>query len=254
MDLQDNYIVTSHEGSPSSFVSNFANPIRVEHGHKMALRSIYYGPRMNVTDENNRLYLYVDGKVTNCFVKKGWYPTIYDLCVAIADGANAWITVYNQGRKPKLKLCTVKFITVGTWDNVQITFDEKCSAVHSDRGGVFTLIDLPYDTYEDIIVENIRFCEHYPAFVYVNVIENSYINNKPSRLFAIVPLQSGYMDGSTGYHFHVFNSPTYYNFAIREFSHVLFQLVDEHAKLIEFAPKYKTIIALEIFKPLDISL
>ena len=43
MDLNDNYIITSDEGTGSNFPANFYSSIRVQEGHKLALKSIFYG-------------------------------------------------------------------------------------------------------------------------------------------------------------------------------------------------------------------
>ena len=259
MDLQDNYIVTSHGGSASNFISNFAYPIRVNRGHKIALKSICYGPKWNVTDKNNRLWFDVENKdphIEYATIENGWYAGTYDLFRAISEAVNAWTDVYNAKTSSKLHHSIVALYTQGSFNDVKLTFDKNCTALHRAENvdSILNFIQIQYGNYEEISTELSYFSEHYPAFVYANVVENSYINNKASRLLAIIPMQSGYTDGSTGHHFYVFNSPSYYNFGIREFSHIVFQLIDENGELIDFDPKFKTIIALEVFKPLDISL
>ena len=258
MDLQDNYIVTSHEGSASNFVSNFAYPIRVGRGHKIALKSICYGPKWNVTDKNNKLWLDVEDKephVEYATIKNGWYAGTYDLFIAISKAVNVWTDVFNEKTGNNLEHSKVGLYTTGSLDDVKLIFSAHCGAVHSaENVGILSLFQFSYGNYTEIVTALTYFSEHYPAFVYANVVENSYINNKASRLLAIIPMQSGYIDGSTGYHFYVFSSPSYYNFGIREFSHIVFQLIDENGELIDFDPKFKTIIALEVFKPLNISL
>lgn len=57
MDLHDNYVNTSDAGTASDFSASFSSPIRVEEGHKVALKNMFYGPVFNVTSKNNLILL-----------------------------------------------------------------------------------------------------------------------------------------------------------------------------------------------------
>lgn len=253
MDLQDNYIVTSDGGTPSSFVSNFAYPIRVQRGHKMALKSIHYGPKYNVTDDNNKLFVKVDQAVpVTIEIENGWYPDVYFLFLAIAKAVDTWVDDFNSIHNT-LDHCKVEYSVNNA--SVELIFDKVIFVVHDTaRIDVLDLLELQHGLWNKLEANNAYFSSCYSAFLYANVIENSYINNIPSRLLAIIPMRSGYSDGTTGYHFHEFNSPTYYNFGIREFSNVLFELRDVKGQLIDIHHDFNTTLVLEVFKPLDVGL
>ena len=109
MDLQDNYIVSSADDIPSSFVSNFAYPVRVQLGHKLALKSIYYGPRYNVTDDNNTLNIKVDKKVSVTIkIENGWYSDVYSLFLGIAKAVDTWVDEFNA-QHYDLQHCKVEY-------------------------------------------------------------------------------------------------------------------------------------------------
>ena len=281
MDLQENYIVSSHGGASNSFVSNFAYPIRVQSGHKIALKSIYYGPRMNVTDKNNRLWLKVgEDSSQYAIIKNGWYSSTYELFEAIVKGVNVWVDEYNEANHTEFKYCTMKFITDANFNDVQLKFDgDNYEAIHTikkdkikkddteeeeeeeeeeedikSKINVLHLLQFKAGEFIEITAANLFYSSHYPGFLYANVVEDSYFDNKPSRLLAIIPMQSGYSDVSTGYHFYESASPTYYNFGIRQFSNIIFTLLDKNGDLIDFDPNFETIIVIEVFKPLNISL
>ena len=84
-----------------------------------------------------------------------------------------------------------------------------------------------------------------PAFLYSNIVENSYINGKLSRLLSIIPLHM-----KSHWSFYEFNKPIYVPIDVKEFSKIIFELRDINGKLIAFDPKFKTILNLHI-KPIN---
>ena len=84
-----------------------------------------------------------------------------------------------------------------------------------------------------------------PAFLYSNIVENSYINGILSRLLSIIPLHM-----KSHWSFYEFNKPIYVPIDVKEFSKIIFELRDINGKLIAFDPKFKTILNLHI-KPIN---
>ena len=84
-----------------------------------------------------------------------------------------------------------------------------------------------------------------PAFLYSNIVENSYINGKLSRLLSIIPLSM-----KSHWSFYEFNNPVYIPIDVKQFSKIIFELRDINARLIAFDPNFKTIINLHI-KPIN---
>ena len=268
MDLNENFVVTSKNGTGADFIANFAGPIRVQKAHKLALRSIFYGQVFNVTTKDNLLLLVHKTKdsrpVYELSVEPGFYASILSLTEAISTTINKWIddnVVFCAVTGKQLEHTKIEYeldteiviLDMEAHDHLYLTKDE--------RPNVLSLLDLynisPTEKVElqGYEVKNGYFTNNFPAFVYANVIENSYINGEPSRLLAVIPIQSGLNSGNeTGYHFYEFSSPVYYNFGIREFSHIAFYILDMDGKLIEFDPAFQTIMNLDVFKPLNITL
>ena len=268
MDLNENFVVTSKFGTGSVFPANFAGAIRVQDGHKLALKNIAYGKIFNVTSGNNLLLLeHVTDKAQQLIeleVEPGCYPSALSLTQMIEVTINNWINSTNAfcatlgvGFHPvkvsyDIKTDIIKFDTSGH-DHLILTKDE--------RPNVLDLMDFwnvtPKDKFQlkGFTIKNYYFSNNFPAFVYGSVVENSFIDGQPSRLLAVIPIQSGFDNSSeTGYHFYQFSSPTYYNFGIREFSQIMFYILDGNGKPVEFDPDYETILNLEVFKPLNISM
>ena len=84
-----------------------------------------------------------------------------------------------------------------------------------------------------------------PAFLYSNIIENSYINGKLSRLLSVIPLSM-----KSHWSFYEFNYPVYIPIDVKQFSKIIFELRDINGKLISFDSNFKTIINLHI-KPIN---
>ena len=262
MDLNDNYIITSDEGTGSNFPANFYSSIRVQEGHKLALKSIFYGPVFNVT--TNRCLLVVshldakknEFKKKELFLEPGFYSNILALTFEIVKTINTWIdnsNVFCVELNAKLKHCEVNFdAETGT---IILTMSEHLFLEQVNTPNVLDLLELGSgidNRWAGYEVKNGYFANSYPALIYSSVVENSYVNNHATRLLAIVPMQSGFIDGDqSGHHFYEFMNPTYYNFAIKEFSQIYFQIRDMNGELLEFDKNYRTVLSLEVFKPIQ---
>jgi hypothetical protein len=79
------------------------------------------------------------------------------------------------------------------------------------------------------------------AFVYMNIVENSYINGKKSRVLTPFPIQS-----KGGYSYHEFTNSTYVPVEVKEFTEIEIELRDIQGKLLKIDNSYDTIISLHI--------
>ena len=104
--------------------------------------------------------------------------------------------------------------------------------------------DIPEN--REIAIRNVIYSKTtQPAFLYSNIIENSYINGKLSRLLSIIPLSM-----KSHWSFYEFNYPVYIPIDVKQFSKIIFELRDINGRLIAFDPNFKTIINLHI-KPIN---
>ena len=98
----------------------------------------------------------------------------------------------------------------------------------------------------EIEIRNVNYSKtKQPAFLYSNIVENSYINGKLTRLLTIVPLHM-----KSHWSFYEFNKPIYVPIDVKQFSKIIFELRDIDGKLIAFDSKFKTILNLHI-KPIN---
>ena len=83
------------------------------------------------------------------------------------------------------------------------------------------------------------------AFLYVNIVENSYINGKLSRILTVLPLNY-----SEGCHFYEFKNPTYVPVEVKQFSDVHLEIRNMGGDLVPFTSTCTTIITLHL-KPIN---
>ena len=84
-----------------------------------------------------------------------------------------------------------------------------------------------------------------PALLYVNIVENSYINGKLSRNLALVPLS---LKG--GCSFYEFNHPNYVPIVVKDFSNILLELRTLEGHYVPFNSSCNTVITLDL-KPIN---
>ena len=84
-----------------------------------------------------------------------------------------------------------------------------------------------------------------PAFLYVNIVENSYINGKLSRVLTVIPISK-----KSNWSFHEFARPNYVPIDVKEFSKLTLEIRDMNGNYVSFNPNFKTIVTLHT-KPIN---
>ena len=83
------------------------------------------------------------------------------------------------------------------------------------------------------------------AFLYVNIVENSYINGEKTRNLSILPLQK-----QQGYSFYEFQNPVYVPIEVKQFSSILLEIRNMDGAYVKFDPRSNTVICLHL-KPIN---
>lgn len=276
MDAIQNIIVIGDGGCAKYYTT--VHPVRFQQPMSMAITSICHGPLSNIHEGNNKIYFQRarqkrditgfgiedirddgeikagdmvlddtvvvyhrnDGYYAKAEVKVGYYKSSLD----ILQNIKSTIGGYYTGTEAELRLNTTKLgrSKIGvTFYNLRI--DNRSDSPWSMLGINQTDI-LPGDNITDI--ENKSFeSKNMLAFLYVNVVESSYINGKLSRVLSVVPIQT-----TSGWVFHEFNHPNYVPIVVKEFSNILLELRDLYGNYLHFDTDFKTIITLKI-KPIN---
>ena len=241
-----NIVVISKNDESGAILHTQIDHVKFSKPAAMAIRNICYGELYNIHEGNNNIYLSCyDLNIQQISTKLVRItPGRYDDRVAVleaidysiqetllshyADEYESTLIQFNFQREAKQK----KVVTV-----------KQRKVFITDMGRADTPWSLlGIDDFQNPVVNATFESGTEIAFLYSNVVENSYINNKKSRILAVIPLEIV----RSGYKFLEFSNPIYVPIEIKEFNSILLEIRDMHGKLIPFNPEYKTVISLHI--------
>ena len=248
MEYTHSIVVVDGKGANPAKLHTQLEPIRFDKDMSMAITSISHGEIYNVYSVNNKIYLNSLAAINSGIILK---PIMLEIPVGRYNSANVLLRAIdsvirerfdrNQGvglefhSNPKSSLIKV------TPSDVKIYVTEK-----SDTP--WNLVGVNKDIQPNILleIENQDLLSNIvPAFLYVNIVENSYINGKLSRNLALVPLS---LKG--GCSFYEFKHPNYVPIVVRNFSDILLELRTMDGHYIPFSSNCKTVVTLDL-KPIN---
>ena len=189
--------------------------------------------------------LNLDGHAVNSYleISEGNYPDTASVLYAISD---KFIEIYPEGSTlhpprfeltPRLKRGSVKVTAIHAHINVSNT-----------RETPWKILGISKDIVKkhSVEVDNIDFTKWLvPSFLYVNIVENSYINGRLSRNLSTVPL-----DLKRGWSYYEFRNPTYVPIDVKEFSKIVLEIRDMNGNFVCFDSSFKTVVTLHL-KPIN---
>jgi hypothetical protein len=247
--IQNIVIVGGDSSNGSRFVTNI-HPVKLDVDMEMAITSVYHGPVLNVTEDNNRVY-YADpyrgtdedldedpprwsvGTEDMVIIAPGLYKNAHTLLKAISDALKS------KSRSKRLML------TLDKDNNLTITVRSVTILVKATPNTPWDMLNIKSDYIApDMItsLENIDFdLGTNPGFLYASIIENSYINGRLSRLLSVIPLSNGKEGG-----YHHFAYPNFVPITVKEFSDIVFEVRNMNGEYLKFDPAHKAVLSLSI--------
>ena len=223
-------------------------PIRFDRDMSMAITAISHGEINNVHSANNKIYLNTLRALNSGSLLK---QIVLEIPVGRYNSAN-------------ILLRTIDFVIrehLGRDQEggLELVSNPKSSLIKVTASDVLIYVTEKSDTPWDLVgvsrdmqpnmrleIENRDLlCNIEPAFLYANIVENSYINGKLSRNLALVPLS---LKG--GCSFYEFNHPNYVPIVIKNFSDILLELRTMDGRYVPFISNCKTVISLDL-KPIN---
>ena len=251
MDYNRSIVVISEGDNQSKLITQL-EPIRLSQNRGLAVKSIFHGTVFNINKNN----YYIHYKIPNIseeiaeadinqlnekylHIPEGNYPTSLSIIEAISAKFNE---VFPFGSRIPLP----RFEVVQTRKKgfIRISISELFIKVSNRRGTPWSMLTISNDIKQDeeIRIKNIDFSEWMiPSFLYVNIVESSYINGKLSRNLSTIPLQL-----KNGWSYYEFPDPIYSSIDVQEFSKILLEIRDIHGDYITFDSSFKTILNLHI--------
>ena len=252
-------VIDGKEKNPAKLHTQL-EPIRLDKDTSMAISSISHGEIYNVYNGNNKIYL---NSVT---------PT----ASAAAPGGNELPYTKNENKTIMLEIPIGRYNTssmlLKTVDSVikerfrrrqdiglEIDGNPRNASVKVTPANVliyvtekldspWNLLGISKDIQPNTLIEignQDLLSNILPAFLYVNIVENSYINGKLSRNLALVPLS---LKG--GCSFYEFSRPNYVPIVVKDFSDILLELRTMDGHYVPFNSNCKTVITLNL-KPIN---
>ena len=237
--------VGGHENNQSRFFTQI-KPVKLEEDAEIALTSIFHGQIFNITNGNNKIYFHkthdelsglrvgpIAQQQLKVGIPPGFYPSSYAICLAIEEK----IVELLQSSRRNTPIAV-------TYDKHRHIIQMRLNSIYikNTSDSPWKLLGVKNDLASTHQLNNILFNDQQiPVFVYMNIIENSYINGKLSRIASVLPLKS-----NPGWSFFQQAHPSFVSINIKEFSNILIELRDINGEFLEFSPSFKTIITLKI--------
>ena len=203
-----------------------------------------------IIDDAGAEYQRNDGYYATTSIKAGYYKSSIDILRSIQSAIISYYAENQSGNNDEndveLKLNTSRLgrSKIGL-SSINLRIEIRNDSPWSMLGFDYTHID-PGDNYTDI--ENKSFKSvNKVAFLYANIVENSYINGHLSRVLSVVPIQA-----TSGWMYHEFKHQNYTPIVVKEFSTILLELRDLNGNYIHFDGDYKIIITLKI-RPINMT-
>ena len=262
MNSEGYFTVTSDVQHRSDFVSNFTTPVNLGDNYEIGLKSLCHGPVYNVTEGHNMVIFARDASIDiheiidKVYLDAGFYSHTGALFKEIYSKLVAHeIAHVLFGRKlPEYIVENDGKMSIKVPPNISFIVDDEG---YPGKNPLSYLLHYPNGRYKKIS----EFNEFIPVknhltFVYSSIIAQSYINDRKSRLLAIVPLTS-----SPGYNYFEFTNVTYHPLAVSTFTDIFFSLKDPYGEQIELGVEktssniieYPTILNLHVRKTLKTS-
>ena len=257
-------IVGGEDDNPARFVTQI-EPIKLDQDAEMAITSLYHGQVFNIHSGNNKVYFYVindelplesvrsyRGKTQNSHSAATFEHFPAPRMVIIPEGNYRFsITIIRAIAKliqEELGLLRMKDAMQPSVDRnykyINVNLTNICLMVEGIKDTPWALMGVYDDKFasESFTVEEIDFdCSYSPAFVYANIVENSYINGKLSRNLGVVPIRN-----TTEWSLYEPTHPNYVPINVKEFSKILIEIRDMEGQYIKLNPMFKTVMCLKL--------
>ena len=252
--MSRNFVIAGGLRDNPAKLSMAIEPIKLDEKAGIAVKSVAYGELQNVNKDNNTniIILQFDGMAMvndimtgdyksksaihgerTVIIEPGFYLERQDVVDAIVNACNGFLKdiKYAGDRFSKLKrgkTCQIFLPKYITFQNTPLLSMIEAEEVSSNEWNV-------YDINEKVTEKQMMGC------FYLNIVENSFINGRKSRILCICPFQF-----RPGYSFYEFQNPTYVPIEVKEFSNISLSILDFNGKFMSFSNKFDTVVTLEM--------
>ena len=271
MERPHNIVIVGEENSNQAILKTTLEPTHIKEKIGIALTSIFHGEIFNINETNNKIsYLQPDPElseisggivrgslplVTGSLPQKtellqsksleipiGYYPSVISILEKISISFKR-LHLFNEefydDKEPEF-ICNLLpngYIECFTKNiHIQVREDNSpWSLIGIDNNLIYG------ENQNKVIVKDRTFSKDLvPAFLYVNIVESSYINGKLSRVLSTIPIRM-----KSDWSFYEFSHLNYVPISVKEFTNIYVEIRDIGGNYVKFNPAYKTIITLQ---------
>ena len=231
-------VIGGESNNPSQFRTSFP-AFNFNQKHEISLTSICYAQIYNISDDNNTLK--ISSEIENIMevqIKPGCYTSVWLLLSEIESKIKGFDNELSElvPAEKKTTLYSYKLLR-GHYNNIiSISSD---FVISGDCLSLLGLSQIAANTLYEFGASKIP--NIFPGFLYCNIVEDSWINNKLSRLMQVIPLEC-----SQGWKYQDFHIQEKSVISFKEFSNILFEVRDMNGDFIKFDPNFKTIMSFKI--------
>ena len=273
MSYTRNYVIAGGRGGTPASLSVKMDPVKLDTKMGIALKSIACGELANVTHSCNTFKILYRGEIASDLKYHSTASSVnmvYSLVDSFADSTKhisydvsveeyREITLTVPPKRYELRedlfgqvvAAINKFLAENgnevnceinnSYGKLSCSFPENVKMVRTDKKSPLTVMDAK--VWENEITAEVG--EIKPStdicFIYLNIVQFSFINGKRSRLLCVCPIES-----KEGYSYIEFANPTYTPIEVHEFSDMTLSIRDIHGKLLELDDRYDTVATLHM--------
>jgi len=225
-------------------------PMKLEDNMGISAKFIAFGEVADIHGDDCKFRIeeeistggFIKKKTTILEIPEGRYVTREDVLLEIKDTINNYIegnvNTIRSALSAAVSKCTIDRSSIG---QLSVTPPQSIEILMNDPDSLWSVIKAHKSNRKLWVYTGILEERTGMAFVYMNIVENSYINGKKSRVLTAFPVKS-----KGGYSYHEFINSTYVPVEVREFTEIEIELRDIQGKLLKIDNSYDTIISLHI--------
>ncbi len=229
-------------------------PTKLEQNVGIAITSFFHGEVFNINESNNTIHYGIPTgairrnqniweaaqEIYSFKIPVGHYSSSATILRVISDGFKRLRFLEGrllEGTKPKFD------VKLDKESVIRMTTEYMEIKVKDYPDGPWELLQIK-DNFNYLgnyqSVKNVKYSQNIqPGFLYVNIVEDSYINGKLSRILSVVPISS-----QADWSFYEYTQPNYVPINVKQFSKIFLEIRDMNGHYIRFNPEFKTIITL----------
>ena len=240
MSLIHNVTIVGGRNADPAILKTRLEPMKLEDNMGIAAKFIAYGEIANIAGKDCEFNIQdsLRGKRVKLRIPEARYTTKEHVLLEMFHIINKHIASYPIISS---ELAPDKCTTTNSYGKMSIHPPSHINIQVNNQQNLWSLISARKTQQEVWVVSGELEERTGMAFVYMNIVENSYINGKKSRVLTVFPVAS-----KSGYTYHEFMNSTYIPIEVKEFSEIEIELRDVRGKLLKIDNSYDTIISMHI--------